>query len=62
MTLLQDAHGEACPVGWTEGSATIKADPVEKLEYFSKVNGVNGTTNGTHGTTNGVKRPRTDSG
>ncbi|KAF8139029.1 thioredoxin-like protein [Boletus edulis] len=33
-----DKHGEVCPVGWTEGSKTIKADPKESLDYFSKAN------------------------
>lgn len=31
-----DAHdGEACPVNWTPGNATIKADPVGSKEYFN---------------------------
>lgn len=33
-----DKHGEVCPAGWQPGSATIKDDPIKKLEYFSKVN------------------------
>lgn len=33
-----DEHGEVCPAGWTPGAATMKADPVGSLEYFSKVN------------------------
>lgn len=32
---LQDKHGEVCPVGWTEGSKTIKADPTGSLDYFA---------------------------
>jgi peroxiredoxin (alkyl hydroperoxide reductase subunit C) len=31
-----DEHGEVCPANWTPGSATMKADPVKSLEYFSK--------------------------
>jgi len=30
-----DKHGEVCPVNWTEGSKTIKADPKGSLEYFN---------------------------
>ncbi|ELR11627.1 peroxiredoxin 2, putative [Acanthamoeba castellanii str. Neff] len=33
-----DEHGEVCPVNWTPGSATMKADPKESLAYFEKVN------------------------
>jgi len=32
-----DEHGEVCPANWTPGSATMKADPKESLEYFSKL-------------------------
>lgn len=32
-----DEHGEVCPANWTPGAATMKADPKESLEYFSKV-------------------------
>ncbi|KAF5336179.1 hypothetical protein D9611_006334 [Ephemerocybe angulata] len=32
-----EKYGEVCPANWTEGSATIKADPVSKLEYFGSV-------------------------
>lgn len=31
-----DKHGEVCPAGWTEGSDTIKPNPVGSKEYFSK--------------------------
>ncbi|CAA7264560.1 unnamed protein product [Cyclocybe aegerita] len=43
-----DEHGEVCPANWTEGSKTIKADPLAKLEYFStaNANGANGHANG----------------
>jgi alkyl hydroperoxide reductase subunit AhpC len=49
---IQDTYGEVCPANWTEGSKTIKADPVAKLEYFTAVtdgqsnNHVNGEANG----------------
>ncbi|KAG8219068.1 thioredoxin-like protein [Butyriboletus roseoflavus] len=33
-----DKHGEVCPVGWTEGSQTIKADPKGSQDYFLTVN------------------------
>eukprot|EP01128_Nolandella_sp_AFSM9_P011946 TRINITY_DN8830_c0_g1_i1.p2 TRINITY_DN8830_c0_g1~~TRINITY_DN8830_c0_g1_i1.p2 ORF type:complete len:219 (-),score=82.97 TRINITY_DN8830_c0_g1_i1:180-773(-) len=33
---FNDVNGEVCPAGWTEGKATIKDDPVGKLDYFSK--------------------------
>jgi hypothetical protein len=36
---LQDKHGEVCPVGWTEGDKTIKADPKGSLDYFASANG-----------------------
>jgi peroxiredoxin (alkyl hydroperoxide reductase subunit C) len=32
-----DEHGEVCPANWTPGAATMKADPVKSLEYFSKL-------------------------
>ncbi|KAF8151655.1 peroxiredoxin, partial [Crassisporium funariophilum] len=32
---FNELHGEVCPANWTEGSKTIKADPIKKLEYFS---------------------------
>ncbi len=28
--------GEACPVGWTKGAATIKANPTESKAYFEQ--------------------------
>ncbi|KAI0312675.1 thioredoxin-like protein [Amylostereum chailletii] len=46
-----DEHGEVCPVNWSEGSRTIKGDPVGKLEFFS---------NGTTEKANGVKRARVE--
>lgn len=33
----QDKHGEVCPLGWTEGSKTIKPDPKGSLDYFSSI-------------------------
>ncbi|KAH6873774.1 thioredoxin-like protein [Coprinopsis sp. MPI-PUGE-AT-0042] len=38
LTFKQEKHGEVCPVNWTEGSKTIKADPIAKLEYFGAAN------------------------
>ncbi|KAL4071893.1 thioredoxin-like protein [Scleroderma yunnanense] len=32
-----DEHGEVCPLGWTEGSKTIKPDPKGSLDYFASV-------------------------
>ncbi len=32
-----EKHGEVCPANWTEGKATMKADPKGAKEYFSKV-------------------------
>ena len=29
-------HGEVCPANWSEGKATMKADPKGSQEYFSK--------------------------
>lgn len=31
-----DEHGEVCPANWQEGAATIKPNPKESQEYFSK--------------------------
>jgi len=31
-----DEHGEVCPVDWKPGSATIKPNPKDKLQYFDK--------------------------
>lgn len=59
----QDKHGEVCPANWTEGSRTMKADPVGSKEYFSAANGENGHANGVNGHANGTsdaKRKRTD--
>ncbi|KAF8577514.1 peroxiredoxin [Ramaria rubella] len=49
-----DLHGEVCPVNWTEGSKTMKADPQGSLEYFSAL--VDQTSNGHGANTNGKKR------
>ena len=54
-------HGEVCPANWTQGSKTIKTDPIAKLEYFSiATNGhSNGATNGhSNGATNGSPKKR----
>ncbi|KAM3568990.1 hypothetical protein VYU27_008904, partial [Nannochloropsis oceanica] len=32
-----DKHGEVCPAGWKPGKRTMKADPIESLEYFQAV-------------------------
>ncbi len=32
-----EAHGEVCPANWKKGEATMKPNPVESKEYFSKV-------------------------
>ncbi|KAM6499508.1 Thioredoxin-like fold [Amanita muscaria] len=52
-----DKNGDVCPVNWTEGSKTIKADPIASHEYFSSVN-ANGID---HDMEDGSakKRPRT---
>jgi len=31
-------HGEVCPVNWTPGQPTMKADPKGSLSYFEQVN------------------------
>ena len=31
-----EKNGEVCPANWHEGSATIKPDPAQSQEYFSK--------------------------
>jgi alkyl hydroperoxide reductase subunit AhpC len=31
-----EKHGEVCPAGWSEGKATMKADPKGSKEYFAK--------------------------
>ncbi|KAJ2933169.1 hypothetical protein H1R20_g3890, partial [Candolleomyces eurysporus] len=51
-----DKYGEVCPANWTEGSATIKADPNAKLEYFGAAN-ANGHPNG-NGEADGASRKR----
>jgi alkyl hydroperoxide reductase subunit AhpC len=33
-----DKHGEVCPAGWKPGAATIKPNPKDSQEYFSKNN------------------------
>ncbi|KLO09685.1 peroxiredoxin [Schizopora paradoxa] len=55
-----DKHGEVCPANWTEGSRTMKADPVGSKEYFSTANGENGHANGHTNGANDAKRKRTD--
>jgi alkyl hydroperoxide reductase subunit AhpC len=32
-----EKHGEVCPIGWEEGSETMKPDPVGSQEYFNKL-------------------------
>eukprot|EP00877_Chromochloris_zofingiensis_P012603 jgi/Chrzof1/7597/Cz02g29190.t1 len=32
-----DEHGEVCPANWKPGAATMKADPKDSQEYFSKL-------------------------
>ena len=32
-----DEHGEVCPIDWVPGKSTIKANPKESKEYFSKL-------------------------
>jgi len=32
-----DVTGAVCPAGWNKGKATMKADPVGSLEFFSKL-------------------------
>lgn len=56
-----DTYGEVCPANWTEGSKTIKADPVAKLEYFTSVTDGQSNSHG-NGEANGAvkKRPRVD--
>jgi alkyl hydroperoxide reductase subunit AhpC len=31
-----DEHGEVCPANWSKGKPTMKADPTQSLEFFSK--------------------------
>ncbi|KAI6144176.1 peroxiredoxin [Pisolithus tinctorius] len=42
-----EKHGEVCPLGWTEGSRTIKPDPKGSLDYFSAVDNDIGMQDGT---------------
>ncbi|KAI6024227.1 thioredoxin-like protein [Pisolithus marmoratus] len=42
-----EEHGEVCPLGWTEGSKTIKPDPKGSLDYFSSVDNDIGMQDGT---------------
>lgn len=53
----KDTHGEVCPANWKEGSKTIRADPLAKLDYFAAA-----AADGTHenGNSNGTKRARMD--
>lgn len=57
LHLLQEEHGEVCPLGWTEGAKTIKPDPKGSIDYFSTVDDApsNGHVNGS-----AKKRLRTD--
>jgi len=55
--ILQEEHGEVCPLGWNEGAKTIKPDPKGSLDYFATVN--DAPTNG-HANGSAKKRPRTD--
>ena len=34
-----EEHGEVCPLGWKPGSRSMKADPVDSLEYFEALAG-----------------------
>ncbi|KAH0607707.1 uncharacterized protein H6S33_002741 [Morchella sextelata] len=34
-----EKYGEVCPANWNAGSETIKANPKESKEYFTKVHG-----------------------
>eukprot|EP00994_Dinema_validum_P008306 NODE_7466_length_318_cov_71.323420_g6728_i0.p3 GENE.NODE_7466_length_318_cov_71.323420_g6728_i0~~NODE_7466_length_318_cov_71.323420_g6728_i0.p3 ORF type:complete len:52 (-),score=19.86 NODE_7466_length_318_cov_71.323420_g6728_i0:133-288(-) len=31
-----DKHGEVCPAGWQPGADTIKPNPKDSQEFFSK--------------------------
>lgn len=33
-----EKYGEVCPANWKDGSATIKPNPKESMEYFEKAN------------------------
>jgi len=34
-----EKYGEVCPANWNQGAATIKANPKDSKEYFTKVHG-----------------------
>lgn len=57
LHLLQEEHGEVCPLGWTEGAKTIKPDPKGSMDYFSTVD--DAATNG-HANGSAKKRLRTN--
>ncbi|THU82389.1 thioredoxin-like protein [Dendrothele bispora CBS 962.96] len=52
-----DKHGEVCPANWSEGGATIKANPQDKLEYFGTTAAAGG---GEGSSAPAKKRPRTE--
>ena len=62
ITCMQDEHGEVCPLGWTEGSKTIKPDPQGAREYFSTLAEPDANGHGNDGSMNGnaKKRARVD--
>lgn len=31
-----EEHGDVCPANWSKGKPTMKADPVQSLDYFSQ--------------------------
>ena len=55
LVRAKDAHGEVCPANWKEGSRTIRADPLAKLDYFAAANGAH-----ENDSANGIKRARMD--
>ncbi|KAH8988313.1 2-cysteine peroxiredoxin [Lactarius hatsudake] len=56
LRLVQAFQFTVCPANWKEGSKTIRADPLAKLDYFAA------TADGAHenGKANGTKRARMD--
>ena len=54
----KDEHGDVCPVNWKEGSKTIRADPISKLDYFAAAVDDQHHENGK--VVNGTKRVRVD--